>query len=132
MTLRIVGVCLVLSLLPGCAAPLLLAPAIGAGAGLGGMAVVGKYSSNQIKKQSEANMPLNTARAIGKNLIPDAVRISAIEHDKHIDRWKADTPFGSYSCTSRAGDDKAYCVKQQPTGDQPSVAKTNIRKSKAR
>lgn len=107
MKLSALGAVAAVSMLSGCAAPLLLGPALGAGGAAAGYGIF----KGAGKRGATANMPRATAIAINQGIDPKDIQVSDVHMKATRAEWIADTPVGRYSCSSDDMLRSPYCVK---------------------
>ena len=96
-----------ISVLSGCAAPMLISAGTMAGV-FGQAAVGGVVGRNATDKQQRQRA---TAAAIGPHVDWFSVKVSGTSKHGNLIFWKAKAPTGRYACSEEPGDTVAGCTK---------------------
>jgi len=75
-------------------------------AGAAGFALLGGCTSSDIALKRA------TATEVGQNATPDQIKLSNIDHTVVDVRWEAQTPLGTYVCSSDDAMRRPNCVKR--------------------
>lgn len=61
---------------------------------------------------TEANLQRETARAIGRGISPEEVKVHEIDRGISSVRWSAQTPKGAFNCSADDMVRRVYCTKK--------------------